>query len=59
MKTLMTYLEAAEFLSMKRNTLYSLVWKKQIPHIRLTGRMVRFSKEDLIEWLNQKNVSAK
>jgi excisionase family DNA binding protein len=54
----MNYEEAASFLSLKLNTLYSLVWRKQIPHVRLTGRLVRFSSEELLDWLKQKKVDA-
>ena len=53
---LMTYLEAAEFLNMKLATLYSKVSRKEIPHLRLSGRMVRFDPERLAEWLKERAI---
>ncbi len=53
---LLSYLEAADFLNMKLATLYSKVSRKEIPHLRLSGRMVRFDPEKLQEWLEKRAV---
>lgn len=51
MNNYMTYAEASEYLNLKVGTLYCLVSRKQIPHLRLGGRLVRFKRADLDAWL--------
>ena len=41
-----------------RPTLYSLVFAKRIPHVRLGRRFVRFCKADLEKWLTDRKVAA-
>lgn len=53
---LMTYREAATFLNIKLATLYSKVSRREIPHVRLSGRMVRFNPEALAKWLAERAV---
>lgn len=53
----LTYDEAAKFLNIKKTTLQSLVCRKQIPHIRLGPRFVRFSIDALRAWLNERAVA--
>lgn len=48
---LLTYFEIAERLSIKKNTLYSMVHREQIPFIRLSERIVRFDPEQIERWL--------
>lgn len=55
----LSYQEAREFLGMKHGTLYSLVSRRQIPHIRLSPRLVRFSLRELEFWLESNAVPAK
>jgi excisionase family DNA binding protein len=43
----MGYWQAAEYLGIKVATLRSLVCRKQIPHIRLTPRLVVFDSDAL------------
>lgn len=50
---LLTPDQACQFLNLKRSMLSSLVFKNQIPVIRL-GRCLRFSKSDLTQWISQK-----
>ncbi|MBK8994601.1 MAG: helix-turn-helix domain-containing protein [Myxococcales bacterium] len=52
----LTYAEASAFLGIPRNTLYTLVAERRIPHIRLGRRFVRFSTADLEHWLRRKAV---
>lgn len=47
-----TYQEAATFLAMPLNTLYSLVHRKVIPHVRISDRMVKFDLDDLERWID-------
>ena len=39
--------EAAQFLGVSRQTVYLWVERKQIPHLRVMGRNIRFLKPDL------------
>ena len=39
--------EAAAFLGVSRQTVYVWVERKQIPHLRVMGRNIRFLKSDL------------
>ena len=54
--TVFTYDGASKYLNIKTNTLYSLVRNRQIPHLRLGPRMVRFRKRDLDEWMRSNEV---
>lgn len=49
--------ETAEFLHVKRQTLYSYVSKGIIPHHKRAGRLY-FSKSELIEWIKAGNKRA-
>jgi excisionase family DNA binding protein len=51
-KKLLTYKEAARFLSMPVGTLYAMVHERRVPHLRLSRRLVRFSEAELDEWLD-------
>jgi excisionase family DNA binding protein len=43
----MTVREAAKFLGVSQQTVYLWVERKQIPHLRVMGRNIRFLKSDL------------
>ena len=43
----MTVKEAAHFLGVRAQTVYLWVERKQIPHLRVMGRNIRFLKSDL------------
>jgi excisionase family DNA binding protein len=43
----MTVKEAAKFLGVSPQTVYLWVERKQIPHLRVMGRNIRFLKADL------------
>ena len=43
----MTVREAARFLGVSPQTVYLWVERKQIPHLRVMGRNIRFLKSDL------------
>lgn len=55
--TMMNYEEAAVFLGLKVNTLYSMVSRKELPHVRLSRRLVRFDRADLDRWVANRRVS--
>jgi excisionase family DNA binding protein len=56
MKNRMSYDDAVELTGILKPTLYSLVHRKQIPHIRLSNRLVRFQREELEMWLQSHHV---
>jgi excisionase family DNA binding protein len=56
---LLTYVEAAKFLSLPVGTLYAWVDARRIPHFRLGIRLVRFSRVALEEWLAERTVAAR
>ncbi len=39
------------------NTLYGLVSRRKIPHMRISARLVRFVKRELEEWLDSRRVA--
>lgn len=43
----MTVREAARFLGVSAQTVYAWVERKQIPHLRVMGRNIRFLRPDL------------
>jgi excisionase family DNA binding protein len=43
-----TVREAAQFLGVSPQTVYLWVERKQIPHLRVMGRNIRFLKSDLV-----------
>lgn len=57
MKEKLRYREAAALLHMPVGTLYALVSRRQIPHIRLSPRLVLFDRETLEKWLQAHEVS--
>ena len=50
-KAYMSISEASHFLNIKVSHIRSLVFQNAIPVIRI-GRLLRFSQEDLTEWIN-------
>lgn len=50
----MTIQETAEFLHVKKQTLYAYVSKGLIPHHKRAGRLY-FSKNDLVQWIKEGN----
>ena len=55
--SLLTYSELSVRLNIKRATLYSLVSRNEIPHIRITQRVVRFDPEVIDEWVHRSRSS--
>lgn len=54
---LIKYDETARIIRVPIPTLYSMVSRGAIPHIRISGRLVRFSRRTIMEWLKSKEVS--
>lgn len=53
---LLTYKDAADLLGLRPGTLYAMVSRHQIPHVRLGKRLVRFDAAELNQWLNERRV---
>lgn len=56
---LLTYAEVEHEYRIKLGTLYSMVQKRQIPHIRIGPRLVRFQRAELERWLAERAVQPK
>ncbi|MBL6976169.1 MAG: helix-turn-helix domain-containing protein [Deltaproteobacteria bacterium] len=54
----MGYEETATFLNMKVGTLYAKVCRKEVPHVRLSGRCVRFDLDELQKWIDDHKIPA-
>jgi excisionase family DNA binding protein len=46
----MTVREAAKFLGVSQQTVYLWVERKQVPHLRVMGRNIRFLKSELVSF---------
>jgi excisionase family DNA binding protein len=57
MRNLLSYSEVAEWLRIKPGTLYSMVSRREIPHLRVSPRVVRFDEAALVRWLERKEVN--
>jgi len=53
---LIGYGELAEMLGIKRGTAYAWVCRNQIPHVRISARLVRFNPSVIREWVRQREV---
>jgi excisionase family DNA binding protein len=50
---------AEQLTGLKRSTLYALVHERRIPHVRLSGRLVRFRADEVRAWLESHRVAGK
>jgi excisionase family DNA binding protein len=53
---MLNYEQASQLTGLAKGTLYSMVSKRQIPHIRITPRLVRFSRQALEDFLREREV---
>jgi len=51
---LLTAKDVAELLRCSLQHVYNLVWRDEIPFVKIGG-LLRFRKEKLIEWLNERS----
>jgi excisionase family DNA binding protein len=56
-KELLTVREAAHLLGMPDRTLYTLIYKRSIPHLRFSKRIIRFSRTEIKAWIEKSSVS--
>ena len=43
--------DVAKFLGVSHSEIYALVAKKKIPHVKLTGKLLRFRWPDIMTWV--------
>jgi excisionase family DNA binding protein len=55
---LLTYADAATYLGLPIGTLRSMVCRRQIPHVRLSARVVRFDIAKLDALIAERSVAA-
>lgn len=55
---LLAYKDAANILGLPLGTLYALVSRRQIPHVRLGKRLVRFDQGQLAAWVSSRCVAS-
>jgi excisionase family DNA binding protein len=51
--------DVASYLRMSVSHVYTLTSKREIPHIKLSGKKLLFDKSEIMEWLKSKKVSPK
>jgi len=56
---MLTYRQAATFLGVPVGTLYAWVHTRSIPHVRLGPRLVRFSREKLVAWVDARAIATR
>jgi len=52
------YAELADMLGVPRGTLYAWVSRKQIPHYKVGGSLVRFDIDEVVAWIQARYVAA-
>ena len=52
----MTYSELSALIGVKQGTIYGWVSRKMIPFVRIAPRVVRFRRDELEAWLEQRAV---
>jgi len=50
-KPMLTMQEASLFTGLSKHTLYRMTCSKQIKHYKPGGKLIYFSREDLINWM--------
>jgi excisionase family DNA binding protein len=54
MENLLKVQDVADMLGVDRASVYGMVFKKKIPCLKISGRLLRFSPLQLAEWLKNK-----
>ena len=52
---LMTVAEVADFIRKSRNAVYAMVGRGQLPGVIRIGRNLRFRRDTLLDWIDQKD----
>lgn len=54
-KKLLTIDQLVEFLNCSKSNVYQLVYRREIPHVKIGHRTLRFNPEEIKEWLQEKS----
>lgn len=54
----LNYREVAEMLGVPVGTVYAWVSRRALPHIRLGPRLVRFDREEIQRWRDERRIPA-
>lgn len=57
LEPLYTIPEVAKYLRLSKSQVYSMIQKKEIPHIRLGERQIVVRKSDLAKWIDSQMAS--
>jgi excisionase family DNA binding protein len=52
----LNYKQVAELLGVPIGTVYSMVFRQQLPHLRIGPRNVRFVKSEIKSWINSRRI---
>lgn len=58
-EALWTVEDVARLLRVKKSTIYSLVHRGVIPHMKITGKILRFEKSKVAVWLAEKSAASR
>ncbi len=58
MEKLLDITAIADLLSVKKRSVYGLVRRYEIPHLKLSRRMLRFRMSDITEWIAQLDIES-
>ena len=50
--------ELVQYIGVSKNTIYSWIWLKKIPYIKM-GKLVRFDLREIDSWVAENHVAAK
>jgi excisionase family DNA binding protein len=50
--------ELETYLGISRNTIYSWIWLKKIPYVKM-GKLVRFDLKEIGSWVQENTIAAK
>lgn len=56
MEKLLNIDQVAEILGVAKATIYSWTAQKKIPHIKLSGRLLKFREKEIMDWISQRSV---
>jgi excisionase family DNA binding protein len=55
---MLSYRDAARMLGVSVSTVHTWAYRRQVPHVRLSARVVRFRRAELERWLDARYVPA-
>jgi len=56
-KNILTVKEVCELTGLARQTIYGLIYKREIPHFKFGPRLLRFRKDEILSWMESRHNS--